>query len=106
MSKHSPHIIKQREIVAAKLGPDKVPSEWDAFGHPVPPYRKQNAFEHYRDMNPDVPTGVATTHIAYIADKIERDEVFEAEAYWRREMCGTWLDLTGYYRLLSVLVTG
>lgn len=111
MSKHAPWIKTAHENAAAQG--IEVPSGFAAYGFPVPSYRKHAAHANYRDMNPDISTEDATRDIDTLCQFIERDQPYEAEGYWRKEMDGAGyaasprraLDLTGYYRLLAVLMT-
>lgn len=64
-------------------------------------------------MNPSITTEVATLDIDKLCTFIERDEPYEMQKYWRQVMDGAGyaknprrdLDLTGYYRLMAVLMT-
>ena len=111
MSRHAAHIQTHHKNVAARG--IKTPSGWDAFGFPVPSYRKTAALEHYRDMNPDISTEDATRDIDKLSQFIERDEPYEMESYWRYEMSGAErhtnprraLDFMGFIRLKAVLMT-
>jgi hypothetical protein len=69
----------------------------NAFGKPVPTFRKHAALEHCRAMGLD-DTNKATGMINRMADAIERDEPYEA-----MEAGTAYLDLTGAYRVLAVL---
>lgn len=110
MSKHDPALVKQRSLTPE----GELPEGLASYGHPVPSFRKASALRHYRDMNPDISTEQATLDIDKLSNFIERDQPYEAEAYWRQEMDGAGyqsnprrdLDLCGYYRLLACLMTG
>ncbi|MBN7763697.1 hypothetical protein JYP52_21395 [Nitratireductor aquibiodomus] len=71
----------------------------DAFGKPVPAYRKQAALDHCRQMGL-TDTNKATGVINRMAAAIGRDEPYAA-----MEAGMAYLDLTGTYRLLAVLCT-
>ncbi len=71
----------------------------EAFGKPVPSYRKDAALQHCRQMGL-TDTNKATGMINRMADAIQRDEPYEA-----MEAGTAYLDLTGTYRLLAVLCT-
>lgn len=110
MSRHDPAMIAQRALTPEGEKPEGLAS----YGHPVPSERKASALRHYRAMNPNISTEDATTDIDKLAHCIERDEPYEAEAYWRQVMDGAGyapkprraLDLIGYYRLMACLMTG
>lgn len=82
-------------------GPD-IPGDsgFDAVGKPVPAHRKHNAVAHCKDMGLTDMLRI-TALIGQVANKIERDEPYEAMRIGMR-----YLDLTGTYRLLAVLCTG
>lgn len=79
------------EITDAGLG---------AMGHPIPLHRRQTAVDHCRMMG--MTDNVAITAcVGAMADRLERDEPYEA----MREAC-RYVDLTGAYRLMACLLTG
>ena len=84
MSKHDPAIIKQRSLTPE----GELPEGLASYGHPVPAFRKASALRHYRDMNPSISTEDATLDIDKLSNFIERDQPYEAEAYWRQVMHG------------------
>lgn len=93
-------------------------SGMEAFGKPVPMFRRSAALTHLRDMVPDITLDAAMQLIDGMASRIERDDPYEAlhfatgEAWPRSEGHGPsepidprsfTLDTTGGYRLLAVL---
>lgn len=72
---------------------------FDAMGKPVPMYRRTAALAHCRDMGL-TDAEDATACIGGVADKLERDQPYEAMAEGMK-----YLDLTGTYRLMAVLLT-
>ena len=74
-------------------------SGYEAFGKPVPYYRREAAMAHCRDMGL-VDTGTAMSTIDRMAEAIRRDEPYQA-----MEAGMAYLDLIGTYRLLAVLCT-
>ena len=84
------------ESLKDDYGPDE---GFNAFGKPVPIYRKQAAFAHCKAM------GLTDFEemwrcIETMSIKIERDEPYDAIGAGM-----VYLDLTGTYRLLAVLCT-
>jgi hypothetical protein len=75
------------------------PSEFEAFGKPVPAFRRDNAYSWLKSTG--VERSAAWSTVEAMAQHIERDHPHEA-----RERALQTVDLTGAYRLLAVLVTG
>lgn len=71
----------------------------DAMGHPVPHYRRENAYQWLRAI--EVPKGIAWATVAATADRLERDKPYDAMTEASRTV-----DLTGAYRLIAMLLTG
>ena len=84
---------------AQRASDDLTADGMDAFGKPVPSYRKDAALKHCRDMGL-TDTNKATGLINRAVEHIERDEPYKA-----MEAITAYLDLTGAYRLLAVLCT-
>lgn len=91
---------------------------FEAMGKPVPQARRQKAYEAVKDMMPGVSTEDAMGLVNRVAEKIERDQPYEAlreatdapldrpvssarGAYSPME--GVRLDVIGGYRLLAHL---
>ena len=68
------------------------------FGKPVPMYRRKNADEHCIEMGLS-DTNKRMTIIQTMCEAIERDKPYEA-----MEAGMAFLDLTGTYRLMAVLL--
>jgi hypothetical protein len=75
-------------------------SGFNAMGLPVPPERMGRALAHVREMAPGINTEQATALVGRVAEALERDEPYQAQAEGMRV-----LDLTGTYRLMAVLLT-
>lgn len=75
-------------------------SGFAAMGKPISTTRRSEALKHVRQMGIE-DRGEAWTLVASVANKLERDEPYEA---LRAAMA--YLDLTGAYRLMAVLLTG
>lgn len=71
----------------------------DAFGKPVPYYRRKAAEDHCKDMGLTDANKIMGM-VQRACDAIERDKPYEA-----MEAITAYLDLTGAYRLLAVLCT-
>lgn len=71
------------------------------MGKPIPTHRLGNALATVRDMLPDISTENATLLVGKVAQKLERDQPYEAMQA-AQELN---LDLTGAYRLFAVLLT-
>lgn len=70
-----------------------------AMGHPVPLHRRTAALAHCKEV------GLTNIEDAWacvggMAEQLERDQPYEAQAVGMR-----YLDLTGTYRLMAVLLT-
>lgn len=73
-------------------------SGFDAMGKPVPTSRRTAALRHCKEMG-IADTGRAWECVGAVADQLERDHPYEAMATGMR-----YLDLTGTYRLMAVLL--
>ncbi len=71
---------------------------FDAMGKPIPFYRRQAGFEHARQMG--VTKGNAFSVVDAMCAGLERDEPYTA-----MEAGMKYVDLTGTYRLMAVLLT-
>lgn len=71
----------------------------NAFGKPVPMFRKIAAEQHCRDMGMD-DTAKITGMISRVSEFIARDDPHRA-----LEALMAYVDLTGAYRLLAVMCT-
>jgi hypothetical protein len=71
----------------------------DAMGKPVPLYRRTAALEHCKAMGLTDPED-AWACVGGMSEQLERDQPYEAQAVGMR-----YLDLTGTYRLMAVLLT-
>lgn len=77
------------------------PAEPDFFaqmGKPIPVEVRQAALEHCRQMGLD--TATAWMCVGDVAAQLERDEPYLAQGAGMK-----YLDLTGTYRVMSVLLT-
>lgn len=91
--------IDTPEQQAHRKAVDESPQGFDAMGKPVPHSRRQHADEHCKDMGlTDWSKRKAV--IDGMAEALERDEPYKA-----MEVGMTYLDLTGTYRLMAVLLT-
>ncbi len=92
----------QTGMVGARIAPSpEIPGDsgFAAMGKPVPAYRRQAAYEHCKLMGLDDPEK-RWDCVNSMAAKLERDEpLFAMEAGYR------YLDVTGCYRLMAVLLT-
>jgi hypothetical protein len=70
----------------------------DNMGKPIPVSRKEWAYELLKEwgLTPDTATGL----ISKMSEQLERDKPYEA-----MEACKDFVDLTGAYRLMAVLLT-
>lgn len=84
---------------AQRAGDDMLADAMAAFGKPVPFYRRTAAVAHARDMGMKDARKI-TGMIQRACEAIERDQPHAAI-----EAITACLDLTGAYRLLSVLCT-
>lgn len=73
----------------------------DAMGNPIPAAAMSKALVAVREMAPDVGTEDAMRVIGRTADRLERDQPYEAMA-----AATELLDLTGAYRLMATLLAG
>lgn len=78
---------------------EPTPSGFDAMGRPIPLDRRSNALNAVRDMAPALSTEEAMNLIEAVARHLERDQPYEAMKAARRA-----LDITGSYRLVSILL--
>lgn len=81
------------------------PTEFDAYGYPVPADRLEEALRHLRHMVPDATTKEATTLIDRIASAIERDQPYEIHRIMQTPRKEALLNMLGIYRLWAVLLT-
>ncbi len=72
---------------------------FDAMGHPIPADRKQAAYDTAKQMGIGTPED-RTELISTMVNHLERDRPFEAQ-----EDAAKFLDITGTYRLMAVLLT-
>lgn len=72
---------------------------FNAMGKPIPVARREAAYETCKEIGLD--KARATECVRGIAEQLERDKPFEAQAVGMRH-----LDLTGTYRVMAVLLTG
>lgn len=87
-------------MVGARIAPDVShgDSGFAAMGKPVPLYRQQEGYRHCKQMGLD--SEAAWSAVRAMSDSVARDEPLDAmdKAY-------RYLDVTGCYRLLAVLLT-
>jgi hypothetical protein len=88
---------KGRQVMQAQT--TAYPSEFDAMGHPVPDFRRDNAYQWLRSIG--IERGDAWGCVEAMSIDIERDHPHEA-----MERAHKTVDPTGAYRLLAILVTG
>lgn len=91
--------FKGEKQAAMRAADKQTASGFEAFGAPVPYYRRQAAMDHCREMGL-TDTNKAMATIDRMAEAISRDDPYEA-----MEAGNAHLDLTGTYRLLAVLCT-
>ena len=72
---------------------------FDAMGKPIPLYRCTAALEHCRQIGLDNADD-AMACVSGMAEQLKRDQPYEALAVGMR-----YLDLTGTYRVMAVLLT-
>lgn len=77
------------------LGPG---NGFDAMGKPVPFYRRQAAYDTCREIG--LGTEAAYSAVSGMAEQLGRDQPYEAMAAGMK-----YLDLTGTYRVMAVLLT-
>lgn len=101
------------------MPPDPAPSEFAAFGQPVPMVRRSAALDALREMVPGIELEQAMALIDPMVNAIERDDPYRAlqaatGQAWdvqpdtpdhRHEAPPLRLDVTGGYRLLAHLCT-
>lgn len=97
---------------------DNCKSGLGALGHKIPTHRLSAALEHmriiYQECGQELNTGEAMTVIGRAASYLEEDEPYKAlDMLYGEAECGhniepvkTLLDLTGAYRIMSVLLAG
>ena len=73
-------------------------SGFAAMGKPVPFYRRQAGYEHCKEMG--CGSDAAFAAVNGMSEMLERDKPYEAMAAGMK-----YLDLTGTYRLMAVLLT-
>lgn len=76
------------------------PSGFAAMGKPVPLYRQQDGYKHCKQMGMKNPEEIWDC-VRSMSAKLERDEPMLA-----MEAAFKYLDVTGVYRLMAVLLTG
>ena len=92
----------QDPMIGARIGPAPEvsgDSGFAAMGKPVPQYRRQAAYEHLRQMGVEDPEK-RWDCVTQMANKLERDEPMLA-----MEVGYRYVDVTGVYRLMAVLLT-
>jgi hypothetical protein len=92
----TPQNMKNKVIPAPSPTGD---SGFDAMGKPMPLHRCTVALHHCRDMGL-TNTEQAMACVSGMAAQLARDEPYEALAVGMR-----YLDITGCYRLIAVLLT-
>jgi hypothetical protein len=88
--------IGQEKPERTKSGPN---DGFNAMGKPIPLDRRTNAANHMRQMGVTDAEDVWTC-VAMVAGQLERDAPYEALRHAMK-----YLDLTGSYRLIAVLLT-
>lgn len=93
--------LQRRTAQAEFVGQPKLPpcEGFNAMGKPVSFARRQAGYDHCKDMglkSHDDRMAVVNA----VANKLERDQPYEAMSEGMR-----YLDLTGTYRLMAVLLT-
>lgn len=71
---------------------------FNAIGKPVPFFRQEAGYCLARSLG--LSTEESHTLVRSMAEKLEKDKPFEAQ-----EIAMKYVDLTGYYRIVSVLLT-
>lgn len=92
-------LIDTPEQVQQRAEDTSVAEGFEAFGKPVPIFRRDAALAHCRAMGLG-DTAKATGMIQRMSDAIERDAPYAA-----MEAGMAYLDLTGTYRVMAVLCT-
>ncbi len=85
----------QKKVKRLSLGKGQ---GFDAMGKPIPLERRTNAVQHCRAMGMTNTEDIWTV-VQLMAQQLERDEPYEAVRHGMK-----YLDLTGTYRLMSVLL--
>jgi hypothetical protein len=75
-------------------------SGFDAMGKPIPAFRKEAAYQQAKEMGVDSADDRMSL-VNSVSEHLERDHPYEAQAAAMQ-----YLDLTGAYRLMAVLLTG
>ena len=75
-----------------------ISSAFAAMGKPIPYSRRQAAYECAKGIG--VESGDCFTLVDAMSDQLERDKPFEAQ-----QTALKYVDLTGAYRLMAVLLT-
>jgi hypothetical protein len=88
-----------RKQAAMRKEDAEMAAGFEAFGKPVPYYRREAALQHCRDMGL-TDTGNAMNTIDRMSEAIARDEPYQAF-----EAGMVHLDLVGTYRIVAVLCT-
>lgn len=70
------------------------------MGKPIPAYRKEAAYQQAKEMGV-VSADDRISLVNSVSEHLERDHPYEAQAAAMK-----YLDLTGAYRLMAVLLTG
>lgn len=87
--------------VGRRLAPDTYTqgdSGFAAMGKPVPFYRQQAGYEHCKAMGLDSESAFSAVRV--MSEQLQRDKPAEA-----MESGLTYLDVTGVYRLMAVLLS-
>lgn len=90
------------EFIGTRVDPAPYTGGNDGFaamGKPVPPHRKAEAMKHCKAMGLTHNTEQLMTLIDGMSNKLERDDPYEAMRIGMK-----YLDLTGTYRLMAVLL--
>jgi hypothetical protein len=88
-------------MVGARIAPDtwtEGDSGFAAMGKPIPFHRQQTGYEHCKEMGLD--TEAAFSAVRTMSEQLERDKPLQA-----MEAAKRYLDVTGCYRLMAVLLT-
>ena len=87
--------MNQQKPKHENLGPD---AGFNMMGKTVPFYRREAGFKHCKQMG--LNTEDAYSVVGMMSEQLERDEPYTA-----MENGMVYLDLTGTYRLMAVLLT-
>lgn len=74
-------------------------SGFNAIGKPIPLFRKEAAYQQVKEMGVTSPEDRMLL-VNSVSEHLERDQPYEAQAAAMK-----YLDLTGAYRLVAVLLT-